>query len=150
MSKYDNEVYRRALEFKKKYRRTVAWRIKKHARVIDLHLNPDEKILYVWAAQKNDNPLDIISSCVIALTDKRLLIGRKRLFFGYFLDAITPDMFNDLNVISGIFWGKMDIDTIKEYVTLSNISKRALPEIETMVSSYMMREKKKLNGLGKN
>lgn len=144
MGKYDNETYRKALEFKRKYRRTVAWRMKKHAKVIDMHLNPDEELLYVFAAQKNDNPLDIISSCVVALTNKRLLIGRKRLVFGYFLDAITPDMFNDLNVISNVIWGKIHIDTIKEYVTLSNISKRALPEIETMVTSYMMREKEKI------
>lgn len=144
MGKYDNETYRKALEFKRKYRRTVVWRMKKHARVIDMHLNPDEELLYVFAAQKNDNPLDIISSCVVALTNKRLLIGRKRLVFGYFLDAITPDMFNDLNVISNVIWGKIHIDTIKEYVTLSNISKRALPEIETMVTSYMMREKEKI------
>ena len=144
MGKYDNETYRKALEFKRKYRRTVAWRMKKHARVIDMHLNPDEELLYVFVAQKNDNPFDIISSCVVALTNKRLLIGRKRLVFGYFLDAITPDMFNDLNVISNVIWGKIHIDTIKEYVTLSNISKRALPEIETMVTSYMMREKEKI------
>ena len=144
MGKYDNETYRKALEFKRKYRRTVAWRMKKHAKVIDMHLNPDEELLYVFVAQKNDNPFDIISSCVVALTNKRLLIGRKRLVFGYFLDAITPDMFNDLNVISNVIWGKIHIDTIKEYVTLSNISKRALPEIETMVTSYMMREKEKI------
>lgn len=144
MNKYDNETYRKALEFKEKYHGTIVWRMKKHARIVNMHLNPDEKLLYVFGAQKNDNPFDIISSCVVALTDKRLLIGRKRLLFGYFLDAITPDMFNDLNVISGIIWGKIHIDTIKEYVTLSNISKKALPEIETMVTSYMMREKEKL------
>ena len=144
MGKYDNETYRKVLEFKKKYPGTVVWRMKRHARIIDMHLNPDEKLLYVFGAQKNDNPFDIISSCVVALTNKRLLIGRKRLLFGYFLDAITPDMFNDLNVISGIIWGKIHIDTIKEYVTLSNISKKALPEIETNVTSYMMREKEKM------
>ena len=144
MGKYDNETYRKVLEFKKKYPGTVVWRMKRHARIIDMHLNPDEELLYVFGAQKNDNPFDIISSCVVALTNKRLLIGRKRLLFGYFLDAITPDMFNDLNVISGIIWGKIHIDTIKEYVTLSNISKKALPEIETNVTSYMMREKEKM------
>ena len=40
-------------------------------------------------------------------------------------------------------WGKVYIDTMKEFITLSNISKKALVEIETEVSSYMLEEKKK-------
>ena len=51
-------------------------------------------------------------------------------------------MFNDLKVTAGLFWGKVHIDTIKEYVTLSNISNDALTEIETEVSSYMIKQKK--------
>ena len=62
---------------------------------------------------------------------------------GYFLNSITPDMYNDLKVSSGLLWGKVYIDTIKEFVTLSNISKPALREIETEISSYMMEAKKK-------
>ena len=87
---------------------------------------------------------DLFSTAVIALTNKRILIGRKRVVFGYFLDSITPDMFNDLKVLSGMIWGKIYIDTINEFVTLSNIDKRALPEIETMITDYMMKEKQKL------
>ena len=52
-------------------------------------------------------------------------------------------MYNDLKVTGGLFWGKVYIDTIKEFVTLSNISKMALREIETEISSYMMEAKKK-------
>lgn len=136
-------IYEMALDFKAKYPNTVAWRLKKNSEIVQRHLNPDEKPLYVFAAQKNDNPLDFIETCVVTLTNQRILIGRKRVFFGYFLDSITPDMFNDLNVKSGIFWGKIYIDTIKEFVTLSNISKSALTEIETKITSFMMCEKKK-------
>lgn len=139
------KVLEEVKKFKSKYPMTVAWRLAKNAKVIERHLNPDEKVLYVFAAQKNNNPFDIVSTAVIALTDKRLLIGRKRVVFGYFLDAITADMFNDLKVLSGVIWGKIHIDTVKEFTTLSNIDKKALPEIETMISSYMMDEKKKLN-----
>lgn len=138
-------VYERVKEFKRKYRMSVAWRIKKHSRIIEKHLNPDEKVLYVFVAQKNNNPFDIFSTSVVALTTQRILIGRKRVFFGYFLDSITPDMFNDLKVLSCIIWGKIYIDTINEFVTLSNIDKKALPEIETKISSYMIKEKKKYN-----
>ena len=107
-----------------------------------LHLNPDEKLIYAFIAQKNDNPFNIFGSAVVALTNKRILIGRKRVVVGYFLNSITPDMYNDLKVSSGILWGKVYIDTIKEFVTLSNISKAALREIETQISSYMIEAKK--------
>ena len=136
-------VYERALEFKYKYPTTIAWRLKKNASIVEKHLNPGEKIKYVFAAQKNNNPLDIVSTAVVALTSERILIGRKRVVFGYFLDSITPDMFNDLKVLNGIVWGKIHLDTVKEFVTLSNISKNALSEIETKISSFMMEEKKK-------
>ena len=55
-------------------------------------------------------------------------------------------MFNDLTVHTGLIWGKVYIDTIKEVVKLSNISKKAVTEIETKITEYMMREKKKYPG----
>lgn len=129
-------------DFKKKYPMTVAWRIKQNAKIVEKHLNPGEKVLYAFAAQKNNNPLDIISTCVVALTTERILIGRKRVVVGYFLDSITPDLFNDLKVMSGVIWGKIHIDTAKELVTLSNLDKRALDEIETKITDFMMKKKK--------
>lgn len=138
-----DKIYKKALAFKRKYPMTIAWRLKKNSNVIEKHLNPDEKVLYVFVAQKNDNPFNIISTAVVAVTSERILIGRKRVVFGYFLDAITPDMFNDLKVLGGIIWGKLHIDYVKEYVTLSNIDKSALSEIETNISSVMMEAKKK-------
>ena len=102
--------------------------------------------MYAFVAQKNNNPFNILGTAVIALTNKRILIGRKRVVIGYFLNSITPDMFNDLKVTSGILWGKIYIDTVKEFIALSNISKDALAEIENAISSYMMEEKKKYGG----
>lgn len=136
------DVYTYALEFKKKYPMTVAWRLKQNSKIIEKHVNPDEKVTYAFVAQKGNNPLDIFSTCVVALTNKRLLIGRNRVVVGYFLDSVTPDLFNDLKVLSGVIWGKIHIDTAKEFVALSNIDKKALPEIETKISSFMMDEKK--------
>lgn len=140
-------VYELVLKFKKKYSMSIAWRLRKNSKVVEMHINPDEKPLYAFVAQKNNNPFDIFSTAVIVLTDKRLLIGRKRVIFGYFLDSVTPELFNDLKVLSGVIWGKIHIDTVKEFTTLSNIDKKALPEIETMITSYMMKEKQKLNGI---
>lgn len=135
-------VYEELLKFKKKGF-TIGWRLKKHAGVIEKHLNPDEQVIYAFYAQKNDSITDIITTCAVALTNKRLLIGRKRLIFGYHFISITPDMFNDLTVHAGLIFSKVYIDTIKEVVKLSNISKKAVTEIETEITEYMMREKKK-------
>ena len=136
-------VYNHVLRFKKKYPFTIGWRLAKNSEVVEKHLNPGEKVLYGFIAQKNDNPINILTSAVVVLTNKRLLLGRKRVVFGYFLDAITPDMFDDMKVSSGVIWGKVYIESVKELVVLSNISKNALREIETAISSYMMEEKKK-------
>ena len=51
-------------------------------------------------------------------------------------------MFNDLKVMSTVIWGKIYIDTVKEFITLSNIDKGALDDIETQITSYMMEAKK--------
>lgn len=136
-------VYDKLKEFKNKYPVSIGWRLKKHAKVIENFLNPGEEVLYAFFAQKNDNPLDIITTNAVVLTNKRILIGTKRLVFGYFYTAITPDMFNDIKVHSGLIWGKVYIDTVNEYVTLSNIQKDALDEIETNISEYMITEKQK-------
>ncbi len=136
-------VFRKVLRFKEKYPTTIGWRLKKNCEIVERHLNPDETVRYAFVAQKNDNPLSIIETAIIAVTNKRIMIGRKRVVIGYFLDSITPDLFNDLKVAGGIIWGKVYIDTVKEFVTLSNISKEALTEIETEISSFMMEAKKK-------
>ena len=130
-------------EFIKKYPMTIAWRVKKHSKVVEKFLNPDEEVKFAFAAQKNDSTTDIFNTYVVALTNKRIILGRKRLFFGFFYTSITPDMFNDLTVKMGIVWGKIYIDTVKELVILSNIDPKALDSIETNITEYMMNEKKK-------
>ena len=140
------KVYDQVVRFKKKYPLTIGWRLRKNSMVVERHLNPGEEVIYSFIAQKNDNPFNIFGSGVVTLTNKRILIGRKRVIFGYFLNSITPDMYNDLKVTGGIIWGKVGIDTIKEFVVLSDISNDALPEIETKISAYMMEIKKKYHG----
>ena len=137
-----SDVLKFVNRFKDKCPLTVGWRPRLNSSVIDKHLNKDEKVLYEFIAQKNDNPFQFFESGVVALTNKRILIGRKRVLFGYFLNSITPDLFNDLSITSGIIWGKVYIDTVKELVTLSNIDKHALSELETVISEYMVKMKK--------
>ena len=130
------------LDFKKRFPSTVMWRVRKHCRVVEKHLNPKEKVLYAFAAQMNDNASDIIDTAVLCVTSDRILIGQDQILYGYTLHSVTPEMYNDLQVQSGIFWGKIVIDTVKEIIYFSNLSKRALVEIESIISMYMMEAKK--------
>lgn len=138
-------VYDKVLEFKNKFPGTISWRIKKHADVVESYINPDEKILYAFCGQKNDCWYDVFTSCVVVLTDKRLLIGQKRVVWGSFYSQITPDLYNDMKIYKGLFFGKITIDSVKEVVTLSNLSKSSLDEIETNISEFMMYAKQKYN-----
>ncbi len=137
------KVYEKLLEFKNKYHGTVAWRIKQHAKVVESYINPDEEILYTFCGQKNETFSDIFNTYCIVVTNKRILLGHKRLLWGSFLSSITPDLYNDMQIYRGLFWGKITIDTIKEKIVLTNISKKSLDEIETVISEFMMEAKKK-------
>ena len=136
-------VYEKLKEFKAKYPATVAWRLKAHSKVVEKYLNPGEEVRFAFPAQKGNSSMDIFSTFIVVLTNKRILLAQKRILWGYTYLAITPDMFNDLTVSSGIIWGKLYIDTVKETVMLSNIAKGAMDDIETEITEYMMEEKKK-------
>lgn len=137
-------VYDKVKEFKRKYPGTVTWfRAKAHSKVVEDYINPDEKVLYAFIAQKNESSAEIFRTAVFCLTNKRIIIGQKRLVFGAFMTTVTPDLYNDLKIYQGLIWGKVKIDTIKEIINFSNISIKALDEIETNISEFMMKEKKK-------
>lgn len=138
-----SNTYLKLKEFKAKYPSSIVWRLKAHANVIDKHLNPGETVNFVFAAQKGYSSFDFFSTFVVVLTNKRIILAQKRLLWGYTYLSVTPDMFNDLTVQSGLIWGKVYIDTVKETMILSNIAKDALDDIETQITEYMMDEKKK-------
>lgn len=138
-------IQEKVLEFKKKYPITIAWRLKKNASVIEKHLNPGEEVLYVFAGQRKLSRYDIFHTAVVAITNKRIIVGRKRVIFGYFIDTITPDMFNDFNIKVGLLFSRVIIDTIKEKVMISCLSAKAMPEVETALSENMIMLKKEYN-----
>ena len=68
------ELYKRVSEFLEKYPFTIAFRVGKHLKIIDKHLNQGEEVFYIFPAQKNYSVFDIFSTCVIAFTNKRIII----------------------------------------------------------------------------
>ena len=137
-------IYNEVQAYLRRYPFTFAWRIRQHSRVIAKHLNNDEEIYYIFPAQRNTNSLNIFSTCLIAFSNKRILLAQKRVLWGYNITSITPDMFNDFEIFKGLIFGRLDIDTVKELIRLSNIDPKALVEIETNLSEYILEVKPKL------
>lgn len=138
-----SSVYEKALNFHRKHPGGVVWRLKKHCDIIEKHLNPGEEVLFAFGGQKNAKFYELFFSCIVVLTNKRILIAQKRVVFGYFLSSITPDLYNDLLVYQGLIWGKVTIDTVKEKVVIGNLPKSGLDDIETNITELMMQEKQK-------
>lgn len=137
------KIYNLVCKFMRKYPRTIASRLMKHAKVASSILDKDEQIVYAFCGQKNDTYGMIFDTCVVVGTNKRLIIGQKRLLWGYQIINVTPDMFNDLKIYSGLYWGTVEIDTVKEVIYISNLDKRALDEIETNINNIMVNKKGK-------
>ena len=133
-------VYKLVERFKKKYPGTIAIRLKKHAKVVEDILDKDENVLYAFCGQRNDSYL-LFDSCVVALTNKRIIVGEKRALFGSYLITVSPELFNDLKLTTGIFFGKIEIDTVKENIFISNLDKKSLDEIETNINKIMYENK---------
>ena len=140
-----NEIYRKVLDFKRRFPLTISWRLYAHSKVASKLINKDEEILYAFAAQKSPTSFNFLSTFVFVLTDKRIVLAQQRMLFGYFYYSITPDMFNDLTLRMGLIWGKAIIDTVKEQVYLSGLSRGALEELETVLSKYMIQKKRELD-----
>lgn len=136
-------IYEEARDFRKRYPLTIAFRLKANSAVVQKHLDAGETPLYTFVGQKRKDHMGRNQTAVVTITDKRILIGRSKLFhFGYTLNVITPDMFNDLRVECGPIFGSVILDTIKEKVIITHLDRRSLDDIENHVSGTMMNLKK--------
>ena len=136
-------TYNLVCRFKRKYPMTIAHFLMRHSRVAQSIVDKDEQILYAFCGQKNDSYSVLFDTCVVIVTNKRLIIGQKRLLWGYQVTTVTPDLFNDLKIYSGLLFGKVEIDTVKEVIFISNLDKKSLNEIEDNVNSIMLKNKNK-------
>lgn len=137
----NNSVYESCKNFLKKFPRTIAWRIKKHSGVVQNHINDDEVVLFTFVGQKNTNwQFPFYTTCIV-LTNKRMLLGRKGYFGRYFYTSITPDLLNDFEIRTGILFGNVEIDTVKEHFIIGCLDKNSLVSIEDALSKYLIDEK---------
>ena len=138
-----NSVYGSCKEFLKKYPMTIAWRKKKHCNIIEKHLNDDEVVLYTFIGQRNTTIFQPFYTTAIVLTNKRMILSSSRFLGRYYYSSITPDMLNDFEIVASLFFGAVEIDTIKEHFIISCLDKKSLASIEDAVSKYLLDEKLK-------
>lgn len=139
----NESCYENVKMFKNKFPHSVTWfRLKKHCAVVEKHLNPDEQILFAFGGQLDNINTSFFNTGVLVLTSQRLIVAQNRFFIGYKFSSITPDLYNDMQVSTGIFWGTLCIDTVKEKIYVSKLDKKSLPEIETYITMYMQETKK--------
>ena len=53
-------------------------------------------------------------------------------------------MLNDFEIRTGIFFGSIEIDTVKEHFIIDGLSKKSLEEVEDAISKYLINEKIKI------
>lgn len=127
--------------FLAKYPRTLAFRKNQHLKVAKEAVDDDEKVLYAFIAQKNRKDyIPITAICM--LTDKRIIIVSKNLFFGSKATIIGLDLFNDIHYKSGLIFGRIVIDTVKEEVVFRFLDKNSLSEIAEIIFEITQRYKK--------
>lgn len=138
-----SQTYKYVKEFKNKYPFTITWwRLKAHSKLVDKFLHPGETVIYAFPGQNDDSYSSIFNTAVLALTNERIIVAQDRLIVGYKLASVTPDLYNDLTIDAGLIWGTVKIDTVKEIIYFSNLSKKSLPEIQNKISHYMIEAKK--------
>jgi len=131
-------------KFKKKYPMTIACNLSKHSKVAESIIDNDENVLYAFCGQKNDSYKLLFDTCVVVVTNKRIIVGQKRLLWGFNITIVTPELFNDLKLYAGLMFGKVEIDTVKEVIFISNLDKKSLDEIETNVNNIMLKNKRRI------
>ncbi len=137
-------TYELVKQFKKKYPFSVTWkRLKKHCELLDKYLHPNEKVIFAFAGQNDNIPSSFFNTAVLALTNERIIIAQDRLIVGYDVTFVTPDLYNDLKIDGGLIWGTIIIDTVKETIYFSKLSKASLAEIQKTLTAYMIEAKKK-------
>ena len=111
--------YELAMEFKRKFPSTIAWRIFQNSKVVDQHVNPDENITYAFVGQKNESPFDIFQTAAIAITNKRIISMNVQGITGKKVDY-TSIPYSKIQVFSIETSGTLDLDSELD-VTISGL-----------------------------
>lgn len=120
----------------------------KHFKVIALNLMKDEDVLMTFigmhnyrSATKHDKYF------AYAITDKRFIIAQKNIIAGETLQTIYLDNINDITFASGMAFGIMTIDTIKEKfnVALDKISAKKITDRAHEILDEIRAKNKTLN-----
>lgn len=133
-------IYESVKAYKDKYPSTLAFRLKKHAEVVEKNIKKDERVLYTFCGHgiagntSVENGASSYGTVVVALTNKRIVIGHKGLLFGSKIKSIDMKKYNDMTVDKGLIWSSLNIDTFKEEFKVAGLTAEGANEAEENVS----------------
>lgn len=85
-----------------------------HFKIIEQNLSADEEVLMTFIGLHNyESTFKHNNNHAYAITNKRILMAQQKVF-GAFFQSVLLDNLNDITFQSGVIWGVITIDTIKE------------------------------------
>lgn len=114
----------------------------KHFTIIENNLTAGEKVLLPFIGLHNysTNTTKYGGYFAYAITNKRIIMAQKKIF-GKVCQTISLDNINDITYESGMLWGILTVDTIKETFNVG-LNKKSADKIHAAVINEFQKFKK--------
>ncbi len=114
----------------------------KHFEVIASNLGPDEDVLFVFIGLHNYvSPTKHDNNFAYAITNKRIMMGQKKVI-GQNFQSVSLDQVNDISFTSGLAFGVITIDTLKERFNVA-LDKAQAQNINNQIHDLLLKLKSK-------
>lgn len=118
----------------------VGWG-KKHFKVLEKSLTPDEEAIICFVAQRDEDDR-LTGFQAYAITNKRLLIAQQGIP-GESVKSVNLDNLNDVTYHTGLYDGYLEFDTFKERVSIAfPFHKEDAMRLYTLINEYFSEFKK--------
>lgn len=115
----------------------------KHFKVIEDNLTPDEEVLMTFIGLHNYiSTTKHDSNYAYAITNKRIIMAQKKLI-GENVKLVLLDNLNDVSLQTGIVFGIINFDTIKEEFNVAVAKNHARPIFDNLHSILFSKKDKK-------
>lgn len=114
---------------------TKGWGVK-HFKLIEKSLHDDEEVFIAFMGLHNFTSVTKHdSNYAYAITNKRIIMAQKKMI-GENFKTVSLDYINDIEFNSGMVWGTLKIDTLKEVFNIG-LDKKDAKNISEKVQSFI-------------
>lgn len=124
-------VYEKLMLFKNRYPHTLTSRLYAHATVAENSLADKEEVLYASCGFD-----ELFRTIIFVVTDKRVLVARKKLVYGYYCTSIDKEKICQINTSKGMFLTNVSIRTLTEtFGSVNLFDDEAADDIKRSIAS---------------